>query len=79
MAAALVNSSSQIGGSLGAALLNTIAASAAAGYLARHAPRVSPQAATVHGDVAALTFLIVLFAAGAAITALLCPRRPRRA
>jgi hypothetical protein len=37
VAAALVNSSNQIGGSLGAAVLNTIAASAAVGYLARHA------------------------------------------
>jgi EmrB/QacA subfamily drug resistance transporter len=75
VAAALVNSSNQIGGSLGAALLNTIAASAAAAYLARNAPRVSPQAAIVHGDVIAFTFLVVLFAAGAVITALLYPRR----
>jgi EmrB/QacA subfamily drug resistance transporter len=78
VAAALVNSSNQIGGSLGAALLNTIAASTAADYLARHASRVSPQDATVHGDVTAFTFLIVLFAAGAVVTALLFPRRPRR-
>jgi EmrB/QacA subfamily drug resistance transporter len=75
VAAALVNSSNQIGGSLGAALLNTIAASAAAAYLARNAPRVSPQAAIVHGDIIAFTFLVVLFAAGAVITALLYPRR----
>jgi len=75
VAAALVNSSNQIGGSLGAALLNTIAASAAAAYLARNAPRVSPQAAIVHGDVIAFTFLVVLFGAGAVITALLYPRR----
>ncbi len=79
VAAALVNSSNQIGGSLGAALLNTIAASAAAAYLARHAPRVSPQAAIVHGDVIAFSFLVVLFAAGAVITALLYPPRPQRA
>jgi len=37
--------------------------------------RVSPQAATVHGDVTAFTFLIVLFAVGAVVTALLYPRR----
>jgi EmrB/QacA subfamily drug resistance transporter len=37
-AAATVNTASQIGGSLGTALLNTIAASATAGYLALHRP-----------------------------------------
>jgi len=78
VAAALVNSSNQIGGSLGAALLNTIAASAAADYLTRHAHQVSAQAATVHGDVTAFTFLIVLFAAGAVVTALLYPPRTSR-
>ena len=70
-----MNSSNQIGGSLGAALLNTIAASAAADYLTRHAHQVSAQAATVHGDVTAFTFLIVLFAVGAVVTALLYPPR----
>ena len=74
MAAALVNSSNQVGGALGAALLNTIAASTAAKYLIHNAPRVSPQTAVVHGDVIAFTFLIVMFAAGAVITALLFPR-----
>ena len=34
-----------------------------------------PAAATVHGDTIAFTFLVVLFAAGAVITALLYPRR----
>ena len=75
VAAALVNSSNQIGGSLGAALLNTIAASAAAGYLTGNAPHASLQAATVHGDVIAFTFLTVLFTVGAVATALLYPRR----
>jgi EmrB/QacA subfamily drug resistance transporter len=75
VAASLVNSSNQVGGSLGAALLNTIAASAAASYLTRHAPRGGLQAATVHGDVIAFTFLVALFAVGAVVTALLYPRR----
>jgi MFS family permease len=75
VAAALVNSSNQVGGSLGAALLNTIAASAAASYLTRNATHVSQQSATVHGDTIAFTFLAALFAAGAVITALLYPRR----
>ena len=76
VAAALVNSSNQVGGALGAALLNTIAASAAANYLAGNAAHASLQAATVHGDVIAFTFLVVLFAAGAVATALLYPKRP---
>ena len=75
VAAALVNSSNQVGGSLGAALLNTIAASAAASYLTGNEPQASLQAATVHGDVIAFTFLTVLFTAGAVATALLYPRR----
>ena len=79
VAAALVNSSNQVGGSLGAALLNTIATSAAASYLAGAGPHPSPLAATVHGDVVAFTFLAALFAAGAVVTALLFPRRPRLA
>ena len=71
MAAALVNSSNQVGGSLGAALLNSIAATVAAGYVAGH----GPVAATVHGDTVAFTVLVALFAAGAVATALLYPRR----
>ena len=74
VAASLVNSSNQIGFSLGAALLNTIAASAAANYLASH-PAGTPVTATVHGDVTAFAFLAALFAAGAVVTGLLHPRR----
>jgi EmrB/QacA subfamily drug resistance transporter len=75
VAAALVNASNQVGGSLGAALLNTIAASATAAYLAGHAARPGVLAATTHGDVVAFTFLVALFAAGAVVTGLLYPRR----
>jgi EmrB/QacA subfamily drug resistance transporter len=75
VAAALVNTSNQVGGSIGAALLNTIAATAAAAYLAGHAAGRGALAATVHGDVAAFTFLVVLFAAGAVMTGLLYPRK----
>jgi EmrB/QacA subfamily drug resistance transporter len=82
VAAALVNSSNQIGGSLGASLLNTIAASATATYLAGHtvahgaaATAHTVAAATVHGDVVAFTVLVALFVAGAIVTGLLFPRR----
>jgi hypothetical protein len=57
-------------------LLNTIAASAAANYLTGHRTHVSLPAATVHGDVTAFTFLAILLAVGAVVTALLFPRRP---
>ena len=51
-------------GSLGAALLNSIAATVAAGYVAGH----GSLAATVHGDTVAFTVLVALFAAGAVAT-----------
>ncbi|MGH3393495.1 MAG: MFS transporter, partial [Streptosporangiaceae bacterium] len=77
VAASMVNSSNQVGGSLGAALLNTIAASAAASYLASHRTAGPPAArliaGTVHGDVTAFAFLAVLLVAGAVVTALLHP------
>jgi EmrB/QacA subfamily drug resistance transporter len=75
VAAALVNTSNQVGGSIGAALLNTIAATATAAYLAGPAAGRGSLAATVHGDVVAFRFLIVFFAAGAVATGLLSPRK----
>jgi hypothetical protein len=76
VAAALVNTSNQVGGSLGAALLNSIAANATASYLAQHPADPSMTAATVHGDIVSFTFLVTLFGAGV-IPALLYPRRER--
>jgi EmrB/QacA subfamily drug resistance transporter len=48
VASALVNTTQQIGGSLGTALLNTLAATATANYIAVHG-REFAQAAVVHG------------------------------
>ena len=48
MASALVNTTQQVGGSLGTALLNTIAATATATYLASHVTSAA-QASLVHG------------------------------
>ena len=42
VASALVNTSQQVGGSIGTAMLNTIAAAAATDYIAAHAP-ASPE------------------------------------
>jgi EmrB/QacA subfamily drug resistance transporter len=75
VAAAMVNTSNQAGGSLGAALLNTVAANAATAYLVSHGATTSAAAAVVHGDVTAFAVLAGLLAAGAVATALLHPRR----
>lgn len=69
-ASGLVNSSLQIGGSVGAAVLNTLAVGAAASYLSIHhtAPQAL-QAASLHGDRAALTALPIIFLVGGVVTA----------
>ncbi|HTW10321.1 MAG TPA: MFS transporter [Acidimicrobiales bacterium] len=51
VASALVNATQQVGGSLGTALLNTVAASATAGYLAVHHGVLASRLAPVHGYV----------------------------
>jgi EmrB/QacA subfamily drug resistance transporter len=55
VASALVNTTQQVGGSLGTALLNTIAASATASYLTRHGAG-SSSVAIVHGYTVAFTW-----------------------
>ena len=50
VASAMVNTTQQVGASLGAALLNTIAATATATYIASHGPRLAPNA-LVHGSL----------------------------
>ncbi len=69
VASALVNTTQQVGGSLGTALLNTVAASAAATYLASHATSAAAaQTAAVHGYTTAFTVSAALLA-GAAVVA----------
>jgi MFS family permease len=55
VASALVNTTQQVGGSLGTALLNTIAASATAQYIMAHGSG-SSRAAAVHGYTVAFTW-----------------------
>ena len=66
VASALVNTTQQIGGSLGTALLNTVAAAAATTYLTArlHADR-AVQNAAVHGYTTAFTVSAALLAAAA--------------
>lgn len=75
VASALVNTTQQVGASLGTALLNTVAASATAAYLATrlHTP-VNVHAATVHGYtvgfvVSALFLLVATLSAAVLINA----------
>jgi len=69
VASALVNTTQQVGGSLGTALLNTVAATVATSYLAGHAKSTAAvQTAAVHGYTTAFTVSAALLA-GAAIVA----------
>ena len=72
VASALVNSTQQTGGTLGAALTNTIASTATASYLVTHGSSASALAeGAVHGYTTAFTFsAVVLVAAGVAAFAL---------
>ncbi len=68
VASALVNATQQVGGSLGTALLNTVAASATAGFLTAHLhARMALQRAAVHGYTTAFTVSAFLLAAAAIV------------
>lgn len=76
VASAMVNTSQQVGGSIGTALLNTLAATAAADYIASHLPptvAVAEQAA-IHSYATAYWWGAAFFAAGAVMAALLFRR-----
>jgi EmrB/QacA subfamily drug resistance transporter len=85
VASAMVNTGQQVGGSIGTSLLNTMAASAAAGYLTAHlTPRLmiggrpAPalvELAQVHSYTTAFWWAAGMFAAGAVVAALLFRRR----
>jgi EmrB/QacA subfamily drug resistance transporter len=78
VAAALVSTMQQVGGSVGTAVLSTITASVTTNYLATHGTgsRVAQIAAT-HGYVVAFAIVSVLFAAGATMAATLFPSKAR--
>jgi len=75
VASAVLNSTQQVGASLGAALLNTIAATATATYLASHG-RLLKEQALVHGFTRALLVGAIIVAAGAVVSAALVNARP---
>ncbi|MCC2033037.1 MFS transporter [Microbacterium allomyrinae] len=77
VASATVNTSQQVGGSIGTALLNTLAATAAADFLVANGP-VTPEVgvdAALAGYATAYWWGAAFFAAGAVMSALLFRRR----
>ena len=79
VASGLVNAGYQVGGSLGLALLSTLAATSTRHYLAGHQPGSSVVAhAAVHGYTTGFWWVAGFFAAGALITGLLLHGRAPR-
>jgi hypothetical protein len=77
VASALVNSTQQTGGSLGAALINTIATTATVSYVAAHGKSAaSLTAGSIHGYTTAFTFSGIVLAV-AAVAAFTLIRRGR--
>jgi EmrB/QacA subfamily drug resistance transporter len=76
VASAMVNTGQQIGGSVGTALLSTIAASAATSFAAGKAPTPTLMAdAAVHGYTTAFWCSAAIFAVGAIVCGALLPSR----
>jgi hypothetical protein len=72
VASAMVNTTQQIGGSIGTALLSTLAASAVTSWMSTRQPNPAALAeAAVHGYTTAFWFSAAIFAAGAIVTGLL--------
>ena len=79
VASAMVNTSQQVGGSVGTSLLSTIFASAVASYAAGHLHTTElANAAAVHGYTTAFWWAVGIFAL-AFLLAILDPSRPRQA
>jgi EmrB/QacA subfamily drug resistance transporter len=77
VASALVNSTQQTGGSMGAALINTIATTATASYIVAHGRTPAAlEAGAIHGYTTAFTFSGIVLAA-AAVAAFTLIRRAR--
>ena len=80
VAAALVSTMQQVGGSIGTALLSTISAAATTSYAASHASTAGfDAAAATHGYTVAFLTSALVFAAGAVLAASLFPSKERLA
>jgi MFS family permease len=74
IASAMVNTSQQVGGSIGTSLLSTIYATAVAGYLTSHSHlRGVASAAQVHGDTTAFWWAAGIFGVGFLLALLMLP------
>jgi hypothetical protein len=69
----MVNTSQQVGGSIGTSLLSTIYASAVASYLTTHLHRGLAAAAQVHGDTTAFWWAAGIFALGFVLVLVILP------
>jgi EmrB/QacA subfamily drug resistance transporter len=77
VASALVNTGQQVGGALGTALLNTIAATATASYVSSRTPSPAVLAeAAVAGETRAFLVAAGVFALGAVLSLLVIPSGP---
>jgi EmrB/QacA subfamily drug resistance transporter len=78
VASALVNMMTQVGGSIGTAVMSTIAATATSSYLSSHAhaPGLSPAAAT-HGYTVVFSVAALVFAAGGILAVAFFPSKAR--
>ena len=75
IASAMVNTSQQVGGSVGTALLSMIFASAAASFASSHAHTAGlASAAAIHGYTTAFEWAAALFAAGLLVAIVVLPR-----
>ena len=76
IASAMVNTSQQVGGSIGTSLLRTIFASAVASYAANHPPSAGlADAAAVHGYTTAFWWSFGIFILGFVLAMVILPGR----
>jgi MFS family permease len=74
VASAMINTSQQIGGSIGTAVLNSLAASATASYLLhRTSSTLISNLAALHGDIVVFIVAAAILAAGAAVATVVYP------
>jgi MFS family permease len=78
VASALVNTMQQVGGSIGAAALSTLALTATAHYLlSHHTGALAPATAATHGYTVAFTTAAALFGLGVLLAIVLLPAKAR--
>jgi EmrB/QacA subfamily drug resistance transporter len=78
VASALVNTMQQVGGSIGAAALSTLALTATANYLlSHHTGALAPATAATHGYTVAFTTAAALFGLGVLLAIVLLPAKAR--